>query len=114
MNTLDTLCELLAALGIPWANQDGFGRGDGNLSPQPPYIVLTKSDGRTHGANDLTWLHVVSYDIELYTTHRDYALEKAVSNALDNEGFYFSDGGTWNIDSEGLVEAVFTVDVREN
>ena len=114
MNTLDTLCNLIASLGIPWTNQTEFGRGDGLDAPQPPYITLRKDSGQTTGANDLTWLHIVSYDIELYTTHRDYALERTVANALDNQGFYFSDGGTWNIGTEGLIETVYTVDVREN
>ena len=110
MITLDELCQAIASIGLPWANTD-FERGD-DISP--PYIVLRKSGGITSGANDATWCHLVEYDIELYTQRRDYALESTVTNALDSAGIFYEDGGCWQIQDQGMVEAVFTVTVREN
>ena len=110
MITLDALCEAIASIGLPWANM-AF-EPDEDVSP--PYIVLTRQIGQAFGADDATWCTVADYDVELYTEHRAYDLERTVADALDEAGIYFSDGGVWPIPSEGLVEAVVTVTVREN
>lgn len=110
MTTLDELCQAVASIGLPWANTD-FERGE---DVSPPYIILTKSGASTYGANDLAWCLSAEYDIELYTVRRDYDLERTVRDALDNAGIYFEDGGVWKIESQGLVESVTTVTVREN
>ena len=110
MTTLDELCGVLDGIGIAWTNTK-WGRGD---EVAAPFIVLRKSGGTSYGANDMTWCSVAEYDIELYTTHRDYALERTVTEALEVAGIYFIDGGVWPLDSEGLIEAVTTVTVREN
>lgn len=109
MTTLDELCGVIASVGLPWANT-AFETEEDVL---PPYIVLTRRPGTTYGADDLTWCVVAEYDIELYTEHRAYDLERRVTDALDEAGIYFSDGGVWPIPSEGLIEAVVTVTVQE-
>ena len=110
MTTLDELCQVIDSIGLPWANTD-FERGD---DVSPPYIVLKKTGGSVNGANDSAWCHLVEYDVELYTTRRDYALERTVTDALEGSGIFFDDGGFWGIPEQGMVEAVFTVTVREN
>ena len=110
MTTLDELCGVIGAIGLPWTNTEWTRDDDAQL----PYIVLKKTGGTAHGANDATWCVVAEYDIELYTERRDYALERTVTDALDDAGIYFSDGGAWPIPSEGMHEAVITVTVREN
>lgn len=112
MTTLDELCSVIDSIGLPWANT-AFEREE-KAEVFPPYIVLTRQTGQTFGADDATWCAVAEYDIELYTERRDYGLERTVTDALDNAGIYFSDGGVWPIPSEGLIEAVVTVTVREN
>ena len=111
MTTVDELCEAIATVGVPWTNAE-LGRGDEDFAP--PYIVIRKSGGFTSGANDMTWCAIAEYDIELYTIHRNYGLERTVTDALDEAGIYYSDGGNWPLDTEGLFEAVMTVTVREN
>ena len=110
MTTLDDLCEAIASVGLPWANTD-FERGE---DVTLPYIVLTKTGASTYGANDLSWCLTAEYDVELYTERRDYGLERTITDALDNAGIYFEDAGVWKIESQGLVESVVTVTVREN
>ena len=110
MTTLDELCATIASVGLPWADTT-FEREE---DIAPPYIVLRKAGGTSAGADDASWLRVAEYEIELYTKRRDYGLERQVSDALDNAGIYFNDGGFWPLPSEGMVEAVFTVTVREN
>lgn len=110
MTTLDELCEAIAAINLPWTNT-AWGRGDDVTAP---YIVLVKSGGDTYGADNATWYAVAEYDVELYCSNRDYGLERAVRTALDDAGIYWSDGGTWSIPTESLIETVYTVTVREN
>lgn len=110
MTTLDELCQVIDSIGLPWANTN-FERED---DVSPPYIVLRKSDGSVIGANDSAWCHLVEYDIGLYTKRRDYALERTVMDALDGSGIFYDDGGFWELPEQGMVEAVFTVTVREN
>ena len=111
MNTLDDLCAAIVTVGVPWTNAE-LGRGDEDFAP--PYIVLRKTVGVPSAANDMTWCTIAEYDVELYTVHRNYALERAVRDALDDAGIYYSDGGAWPLESEGLFETVMTVTVREN
>jgi len=110
MTTLDELCGVIGGLGIKWTNAEWEPPDD----LVAPFIVLRRGRGTTSGANDLTWFNVAEYDIELYTVHRNYELERTITNALDDAGIYFSDGGVWPHPSEGLMEAVITVEVREN
>ena len=109
MITLDDLCSVVASIGLPWANTN-FERGE---DMDAPYIVLSRQDVTTIAADDQTWFRMVDYDIELYTTRRDYKLESTVTDSLDNAGIYFADGGVWPIPAEGLIETVFTITVRE-
>lgn len=110
MTTIDELCEAIASVGLPWANTD-FEEEE---SVSPPYIVLSRQVGQSFGADDVTWCVVAEYDVELYTERRDYDLERRVADALDDAGIYFSDGGVWPLPTEGMVESVITVTVREN
>ena len=109
MITIDELCRALDGIGVPWSNGD-FERGD-DISP--PYIVLNKSGASSYGANDITWCLTTEYEIELYTERRDYQLERKVTDALDSLGLYFTDGGFWPLPTQGMVEAVITVTVRD-
>ena len=110
MTTLDELCGVLDNIGLPWTDTAWTRDDDATL----PYITLVRHVGTSSGADDGTWCVVAEYDLELYTSERDYALEGAVAGALGAAGIYYDDGGVWPIPSEGMMEAVFTVTVREN
>lgn len=109
MITIDELCQVVASIGLPWAQVD-FERGD---DVQPPFIVITPTNPENSGANDEVWTHTVDYDIELYTKRRDYNLEGAVATALEVAEIYWEPGGYWHLESEKMFETVFTVTVRE-
>lgn len=109
MITIDELCQVVASIGLPWAQVD-FERGD---DVQPPFIVLMPTSSDNSGANDLVWTHTTDYDVELYTEHRDYNLEAAIATALETAGTFWEPGGYWHLESESMFETVFTVTVRE-
>ena len=109
MITIDELCQVVASIGLPWAQVD-FERGD---DVEPPFIVLMPSSGATVKANDGNWVRTVEYEIELYTERRNYNLEAAIATALETAGTDWDSGGYWHLESESMFETVFTVTVRE-
>lgn len=110
MILLDDLCDVLDSLGIPWTNEQPTDEQKSKILP--PYIALVAGYGETQYADNTAWLRWMPYDVALYTRHRDYALERKVAAALDDAGCAYTLGVT-NIESEGLVEAAFSVDVDE-
>lgn len=109
MITFDDLFAVVQSTGLPCYNTR-VARGD---DVAPPFVIVTKSGGSNDGADDVVWAHTVEYDVDLYSEVRDYENEAAITDALDAAGIWWTDGGLWEIQTEGLVEAVFTVPVRE-
>ena len=106
---LKELCGVLDTLGIPWANQK-FADGE---EPSPPFICLVAGYDEAAFADNRAYLSWMSYDVALYTRHRDYANEKRIADALDSAECPYTLGIT-EIESEGLTEAAFTVNVAED
>lgn len=110
MITLRRLCAALDSTGIPWSNQRAH-EGDGQRL-EPPYISLVAGYGDSAYADNRSWATWMGYDVALYTRERDYALERKVAAALEAAECPFTLAIT-EIESEGLIEAAFSVNVDE-
>ena len=109
MNTILDLIAAVDSLKIPWSNGP-WGKGD---EPTPPYINLKAGHGSSFGADNMTWVSTMAYDVEFYSHHRDYATESQIESALDAAGIYWQKG-VYEIEDESVVETVYYVTVREN
>ena len=109
MDTLKGLIEAINTLGIAWSNT-GWREGD---DPCVPYITLQAGTGVSSGADDMTWCAAMPYRVELYTHHRDYALERDVEKALDDAGIYW-EKSQFDLESQDVSETVYSVTVRED
>ena len=109
MINLDTLCSVIDSLDVPWANQ-GFDKAD---EPEPPFICLVAGYSGSSYADNARYIDWMEYEIALYTRHRDYALEKRLSDALDAVECVHA-LQVASISGESLIEAAFIVKVNEN
>ncbi|MBQ9005781.1 MAG: hypothetical protein IJ092_05345 [Atopobiaceae bacterium] len=110
METIHDLISAVSALGIPWTN-GVWGKGDDG--PTVPYVTIKAGDGTSYGADNITWCTVMDYDVELYVHGRDYALERALEQALDDAEIYWSKG-VYLLEDESVCETVYSVTVRED
>ena len=108
MESIHELTSAVASIGIPWANGH-WGKGD---DPTVPYITLMPGTGESFGADNITWCAVMPYDVELYTSVRDYELERRLETALDAAGIYWSKE-VYDLEDEEVSETVYNVTVRE-
>lgn len=105
---LSELCAAIDSLGIPWTNEK-FADGE---ERQPPFVCLVAGFSGALYADNVPWLDWMGYDVALYTRRRDYEAERRVAAALDAIECPYTLAIT-PIDSEGLIEAAFSVSVRE-
>lgn len=69
---------------------------------KPPFLVYLGNGQATFGA-DNTWYHRANqYQIEYYFTQKDEAKEKAIEDALLEDGFNYEKSEDSYIESEGV------------
>lgn len=79
--TLEQLCGIFKALGLPYA-QIEWDTSDGS-SPQPlPYVLLVPDTSEDVMADGMNYQRVTPYTCELYTRGRDMALESRIEAAF--------------------------------
>lgn len=113
MKRLSELVSVLNSLqdvaGIRWTDT----AWEPSEVPAPPYVCLvgTFGDYGSH-ADDKSWIPLMTYDVELYDRHRNREAERQLERALDDAGFP-TDKNVSFIESEGLVEAYYSVTVSD-
>lgn len=107
--SLDEACALLDEFGLPWANPK-FDKAD---EPAPPFICLVGGYTEAMHADNVQWIRYMLYDVALYTSARDYELERELEAAIESHGIgvYKS---TTPIDGEHLIETVYQIPIIED
>lgn len=106
---LTEVCDLLDEFGLPWANPK-FDKCD---EPAPPFVCLVGGYTEAMHADNAQWIRYMVYDVALYTSARDYALERRLEAALESRGINV-DKSTTPIDGEHLVETAYQIPIIED
>lgn len=109
MVSINELMKQIRKLGYPVAYRK-FINTEENTTPKPPFIIYIEGGSNNFGADNKVWAKVPSYEIELYTTIREFSLEAEIEKVLDdNNVFYETD--IFEIPSENLHEVIYYINL---
>lgn len=78
--------------------------------PTPPYLVYLFSYSNDLIADNINYLEISNFQIELYTTKKDLAAEKRVQDKLKELGLPYSKTETY-LDSEKLFQVIYEIQI---
>lgn len=105
--SLDEACTILDEFGLPWANSKFEDE------PAPPFICLVGGYTEAMHADNVQWIRYMIYDIALYTSARDYKLERELEAVLESRGIGVTKSTT-PIDGEHLIETAYQIPIIED
>lgn len=76
--------------------------------PFPPYLIYLYSYSSDLIADNINYVDIENFQIELYTVKKDIASEKLVQDKLKELEFPYSKIETW-IDSEKLYQVIYEI-----
>jgi len=94
------LKQLLETLGLPVAITSFFKK------TKPPAIVILPTGTEGDGSDFATELYRCSYQVELYTNEKDFALEEKLEQLLCEHGIHFEKYETY-IDEEAIYQCAY-------
>lgn len=104
--TYQEIYSMLAETDVPVAYYQ-FKEGTGQA---PPFICFYYPGSNDAYADDRNYQRITDLTIELYTDEKDFALEEALEEVLDTNGFAYAKEETY-IDTEKMYEVIYTTDV---
>lgn len=104
--TFKEIASMIASTSLPYAY---FSFDEGN-APDPPFICFYYAESNDFVADDTNYQKVESLIIELYTSNKDFTVEKTVEDVLRSSGLVYSRSETY-IASERLYEVIYETDV---
>ena len=102
--TLDQLRTILTATGLPAALHHW------DHPPKPPYVVYMDDSTDNFAADNVAYLEITNYWVELYDNRRNRAAEKKIEDALTAAGIFW-DRETDYIESERLYQTRYEIEV---
>jgi len=96
------LAGILSEVGVPVA------RGGFKKAQAPPYLVYVFSHSSNYAADSMVYLKRDHYQVELYTEHKDPALEDILEGVFDSHGIFYDKTESW-LESEKLLEILYEI-----
>jgi hypothetical protein len=103
------IIQALESIGFPVAYSH-FVSTPENPAPPPPFITVQFAYSNDVMADNLNYVEVSNYQIELYTAIKDVSAEKRVQNKLKELRLPYSKTGTW-LDDEKLFQTIYEVQI---
>lgn len=103
------VAEMIESTGIPYAYR-AFEEGTGIA---PPFICYFYSGNVPEPADNVNVVDIEELNIELYTDHKNFVLEKQIEDVLTAHDLAFSREEEW-IESEKMQMTIFTMEVLIN
>lgn len=104
---MQVLKELLSQLGIPVA-YNHF-----NQPTNPPFVVFRRYSQDNFGADDVVYLKINNYYVELYTEYKDTNLEEELETLFTNNGIFYNVESEDYIDDEKMYEVVYSINYND-
>lgn len=97
---------MIEAVGVPSAYYQFSAR----TKVKPPFICFFYEGGSDELADDKNYTRIEQLYIELYSDTKDFALERAVEDALSEHGLVYRRESTY-LDSERMHETIYTTEI---
>lgn len=100
--TYKDINKMIKKLKIPFA----YYSFPNNIAPEPPYIVFNYPQNDDFGADNINYVSIDVLNLELYTSTKDFNLEKQVEAMLNEYGFFYEKSETY-INKENLYQITY-------
>lgn len=107
--TLQEVDNMVKSIGLPYAYFQ-FPEGTGQA---PPFICFFYNDSDDLYADDSNYQDIRPLNIELYTSTKDFALEKTIEDILKLNGFTFYREENF-IETEKIWQIAYEMEVMIN
>ncbi len=77
-------------------------------APEPPFICFMETETENFVADSVVYKKIQDVDIELYTDHKDTAIEEAIE-AMLNDNQLVWDKSEFYVQSENLIEITYGI-----
>lgn len=107
--TYKEIATMIQGIGLPFAYYQ-FPEGTGQA---PPFIVFFYSQTDDLYADDLNYQRIVTLNIELYTSSKDFEKEETVESVLNTNGLTFYKEENY-IEGEKMFQIAYEMEVIIN
>lgn len=107
--TLVEVNEMVESIGLPYA----YYQFEEDTGQNPPFICFFYGPSDDLYADDENYQDIRQLNIELYTTYKDFALEKTIENILKLNGLSFYREENF-IESEKIWQIAYEMEVVIN
>lgn len=104
--TFQEVKQMIESIGLPYT-YDSFPN---NVAPAPPYIVFNYPNNDDFGADNTNYVSIDVLNIELYTSTKDFELEKNLEAVLNANGFYYDKTETF-IRQDNIYQITYVTEV---
>lgn len=104
--TFQEVKQMIESIGLPYT-YDSFPN---NVAPAPPYIVFNYPNNDDFGADNTNYVSIDVLNIELYTSTKDFELEKNLEAVLNANGFYYDKTETY-IRQDNIYQITYVTEV---
>lgn len=98
--------QMIESIGLPYT-YDSFPN---NVAPAPPYIVFNYPNNDDFGADNTNYVSIDLLNIELYTSTKDFELERNLEAVLNANGFYYEKSETY-IRQDNIYQITYVTEV---
>ena len=104
--TFQEVKQMIESIGLPYT-YDSFPN---NVAPAPPYIVFNYPNNDGFGADNTNYVSIDLLNIELYTSTKDFELERNLEAVLNANGFYYDKTETY-IRQDNIYQITYVTEV---
>jgi len=104
--TFQEVKQMIESIGLPYT-YDSFPN---NVAPAPPYIVFNYPQNDDFSADNTNYVSIDVLNIELYTSTKDFELEKNLEAVLNANGFYYDKTETY-IRQDNIYQITYVTEV---
>lgn len=97
------IVKLIRQLNVPSAYQSF------KSEQKLPYIIYTQSGSDNFGADNKVYSKDNKYNIEVYSSKKDFDLERRLEDLLDNNEIYWTKSGDIRIEKENMTEVIYFI-----
>lgn len=98
--------QMIESIGLPYT-YDSFPN---NVAPAPPYIVFNYPNNDDFGADNTNYVSIDLLNIELYTSTKDFELERNLEAVLNANGFFYDKTETF-IRQDNIYQITYVTEV---
>lgn len=105
--TYENIKVMIESLGLPFTY---YQWREGDNIPNLPYVVFYFPNSNNFSADNVVWKNIEQMNLEIYTSQKDFAIEKHVEAMLENNGLFWEKNESY-IENEDMYEVLYQIKI---